>query len=118
MKQLPDGTGFPAVAARRDSMDRSDICRRCATGGMRASVAGSRDTSDFMSDSSSSSWFSTWERMKTIILSSIYWFIYNCLKVVKHKYNTDNMSKTNIDNICRTSNVTFQILKFNKLINS
>lgn len=47
------------VAARRDRMERSDICSRWATGGMRARVAGRRLTSDFMSDSSSSSWFST-----------------------------------------------------------
>lgn len=40
-------------------MLRSDICKRCATGGILASVAGSLETSDFMSDSSSSSWFKT-----------------------------------------------------------
>lgn len=40
--------------ANRDKIDRSDICNRCATGGMRANVAGSRLTSDFMSDNNSS----------------------------------------------------------------
>ena len=37
----------------------SDICSLWATGGIRAKLAGKRDTSDFMSDSSSSNWFST-----------------------------------------------------------
>jgi len=48
------------VAARRDKIERSDICNRCATGGIRARVAGRRLTSDFMSDKSSSSWFRTY----------------------------------------------------------
>jgi len=47
------------VAANRDRMERSDICRRWATGGIRARVAGNRLTSDFMSDSSSSNWLRT-----------------------------------------------------------
>jgi hypothetical protein len=47
------------VAARRDKIDLSDICNRCATGGIRARVAGRRLTSDFMSDRSSSSWLRT-----------------------------------------------------------
>lgn len=47
------------VAANLDKMDRSDICNLCATGGMRANVAGSLDTSLFISDNSSSNWFST-----------------------------------------------------------
>ena len=42
------------VAAIRDKIERSDICNLCATGGIRANVAGSRLTSDFISDSSSS----------------------------------------------------------------
>ena len=53
------------VAARRDKMERSDICSRCATGGIRARVAGRRLTSDFMSDKSSSSWFRTYIRNST-----------------------------------------------------
>ena len=40
---------------RRDRMLRSDIWSRCVTGGIRASVAGRRDTSCFISLSSSSS---------------------------------------------------------------
>ena len=57
---------FSAAAAwplcavtRRERMERSDIWSRCATGGIRATEAGSRETSDFMSERSSSSWFST-----------------------------------------------------------
>ena len=58
------GGGAPAGVrvvglTRRLRMRRSDIWRRCVTGGMRASVAGRRDTSCFMSLSSSSSWLST-----------------------------------------------------------
>ena len=37
----------------------SDICSRWATGGILARLAGSRETSDFMSERSSSSWFNT-----------------------------------------------------------
>lgn len=52
---LLDGTvADEVVAANLDRIDRSDICKRCATGGIRAKVAGSRLTSDFMSDSNSS----------------------------------------------------------------
>ena len=40
--------------ANRDRMERSDICNLWATGGIRAKDAGSRETSDFMSDSNSS----------------------------------------------------------------
>jgi hypothetical protein len=54
------------VAARRDKIDLSDICNRCATGGIRARVAGRRLTSDFMSDKSSSSWFRTYIQKKYI----------------------------------------------------
>jgi hypothetical protein len=43
------------VVASRDKMDRSLNCKRWATGGMRAKVAGKRATSDFMSESNSSS---------------------------------------------------------------
>ena len=57
---LPLGT--PPGEANLDRMERSDICRRWATGGMRANVAGNRLTSDFMSDSSSSSWFRTCDK--------------------------------------------------------
>lgn len=45
--------------ANRDRIERSDICKRCATGGILAKVAGNRETSDFMSERSSSSWFNT-----------------------------------------------------------
>lgn len=68
----PGGKWFPKAAcaccwaacwlaevARRDKIERSDICKRWATGGILARVAGNLDTSDFMSESSSSSWFST-----------------------------------------------------------
>jgi hypothetical protein len=58
------------VAARRDKIDLSDICNRCATGGIRARVAGRRLTSDFMSDRSSSSWLRTYIQKKYINLSS------------------------------------------------
>lgn len=51
--------GEVVVAARRERMDLSDICNLCATGGILASVAGNRLTSDFISDSSSSNWFKT-----------------------------------------------------------
>lgn len=61
---LPEDEPLVVVAAKRDKMDLSDICKRCATGGMRASVAGKRDTSDFISDSSSSSWLRTCELKK------------------------------------------------------
>lgn len=47
------------VAANLDKILLSDICNLCATGGILANVAGNRDTSDFMSLSSSSSWLST-----------------------------------------------------------
>jgi len=40
-------------------MDLSDIWSRCATGGILAKDAGSLETSDFMSDKSSSSWLRT-----------------------------------------------------------
>lgn len=50
------GWGWPVSL---DKIPRSDICRRWATGGMRASVAGNRLTSDFMSLKSSSNWLST-----------------------------------------------------------
>ncbi len=48
---------------RRLRMLRSDICSRCVTGGTRASVAGRRPTSCFMSLSSSSNWFRTGREM-------------------------------------------------------
>ena len=48
-----------ALVANLDKMDRSDICSLWATGGIRASEAGKRLTSDFMSESNSSNWFST-----------------------------------------------------------
>lgn len=59
-----EGMGMVPGLTRRDRMLRSDIWRRCVTGGMRASVAGRRPTSCFMSLSSSSSWFSTETRNK------------------------------------------------------
>ena len=47
------------------------------TGGMRAKVAGSRETSCFMSDSSSSSWFRTERKvgMSISTANSYYFFI-------------------------------------------
>lgn len=42
------------VVANLDKMDLSLSCRRDATGGILANVAGNRATSDFMSDRSSS----------------------------------------------------------------
>lgn len=51
-----DGTvAEDVVAANLDKIERSDICNLCATGGIRAKVAGNRLTSDFISDSNSSS---------------------------------------------------------------
>ena len=48
-----------ALVARRERIDLSDIWSLCATGGIRAKDAGSLETSDFISDRSSSNWFST-----------------------------------------------------------
>ena len=48
-----------ALVASRDKIDLSDIWSLCATGGILASDAGSLDTSDFISDNSSSNWFNT-----------------------------------------------------------
>lgn len=42
------------VAANLDKILLSDICNRCATGGILANVAGNLDTSDFISDNNSS----------------------------------------------------------------
>ena len=48
-----------AEVTRRLRMLLSDICSLWATGGIRARLAGSLDTSDFMSERSSSSWLRT-----------------------------------------------------------
>lgn len=45
----------PCAVTRRDRIERSDIWSRCATGAILATDAGSRETSDFMSERSSSS---------------------------------------------------------------
>lgn len=51
---VPAAAAWPPMA-RRPRILLSDMCRRLATGGMRASEPGSRLTSCFMSANSSSS---------------------------------------------------------------
>ena len=54
-----------------ERIDLSDICSLWATGGIRARLAGSLETSDFMSDRSSSNWLRTWRKSTLIKFSSV-----------------------------------------------
>lgn len=58
--------GGPSRLVRRLRIPLSDMLSRAVTGGIRTRAEGSRLTSDFMSDSSSSSWLSTANKRKLL----------------------------------------------------
>lgn len=78
------GDGASPRLVRRLSIPLSDMLSRAVTGGIRTRADGRRFTSDFMSDSNSSSWFSTANTNSICYKSDIQYYTIIITKTTQH----------------------------------